>query len=168
MKKKLLSAVLSVAMVASLLMGCGSKDDEKGEVYFLNFKPEVDQVWQDIAKAYTEETGVAVKVVTAASGTYEETLKSEVAKTDAPTLFQINGPIGYNTWQDYCLDLSDTKLYSWLLDKSIAVTGKDGGVFGIPYVVEGYGIIYNNAIMSKFFAMEGALAKSMDDINNYA
>jgi ABC-type glycerol-3-phosphate transport system substrate-binding protein len=96
---------------------------------------------------YTEETGVAVKVVTAASGTYEETLKSEVAKTDAPTLFQINGPIGYNTWQDYCLDLSDTKLYSWLLDKSLAVTGKDGGVFGIPYVVEGYGIIYNNAIM---------------------
>ena len=69
MKKKLLSAVLSVAMVASLLMGCGSKDDGKGEVYFLNFKPEVDQVWQDIAKAYTEETGVAVKVVTAASGT---------------------------------------------------------------------------------------------------
>ena len=81
MKKKLLSAVLSVAMIASLLMGCGSKEDEKGEVYFLNFKPEVDQVWQDIAKAYTEETGVAVKVVTAASGTYEETLKSEVAKS---------------------------------------------------------------------------------------
>lgn len=38
------------------------------------------------------ETGVKLNVVTAASGTYEQTLKSEMAKADAPTLFQINGP----------------------------------------------------------------------------
>ncbi len=49
----------------------------------------------------------------------------------------------------------------------MAVTDGDG-VYGIPYVVEGYGIIYNNAIMNKYFAMDGAKAKSMDEINNFA
>ena len=41
-------------------------------------------------------------------------------------------------------------------------------VYGIPYVVEGYGIIYNQAIMNKYFATEGAKAASMDEINNFA
>ena len=137
-----------------------------GEVYYLNFKPEVSEIYDEIAKAYKEETGVTLKVVTAASGTYEQTLKSEIAKSDAPVLFQINGPRGYANWADYCADLKDTELYQHLSDKSLAVTVGDG-VYGIPYVVEGYGIIYNNAIMEKYFAMDGAKAASMEEINNF-
>ena len=196
MKKKIASMLLCTAMAASLLAGCGSSEtpatdaatdaaqsevaseatdvatdaaqtEATGSVYYLNFKPEVDSVWQELAAQYTEETGVPVKVVTAASGTYEQTLMSEIENTEAPTLFQINGPIGYQSWKDYCLDLSNTDLYSWLMDKSLAITGEDGGVYGIPYVVEGYGIIYNNAIMDKYFAMDGAVVASMDEINNF-
>lgn len=147
--KKVLSLVLCAAMITGMTAGCGStKDDssnDKGEVYYLSFKPELTKQWEDIAKKYEQKTGVKVKVVTAASGQYEQTLKSEIAKKDAPTLFQINGPVGYQNWKDYCVDLKDTDLYSWLRDKDMAV--KDGdGVYGIPYVVEGYGIIYNQAI----------------------
>jgi raffinose/stachyose/melibiose transport system substrate-binding protein len=138
-----------------------------GEVYYLNFKPEVADVYQKIADEYKAETGVTLKVVTAASGTYEQTLKSEIAKSDAPVLFQINGPVGYASWKDYTADLKGTDLYKHLSDKSMAVTDGDG-VYGIPYVVEGYGIIYNNAIMTKYFALAGAKAKSMDEINNFA
>jgi raffinose/stachyose/melibiose transport system substrate-binding protein len=138
-----------------------------GEVYYLNFKPEVADIYAKIADEYKKETGVTLKVVTAASGTYEQTLKSEVAKADAPVLFQINGPVGYASWKDYTADLKDTELYKHLTDKSMAVTDGDG-VFGIPYVVEGYGIIYNNAIMTKYFATAGAKAKSMDEVNNFA
>ena len=82
-------------------------------------------------------------------------------------LFQINGPVGYAAWKDYTADLKDTELYKHLSDKTMAVTDGDG-VYGIPYVVEGYGIIYNNAIMTKYFALDGAKAKSMDEINNFA
>ncbi len=139
---------------------------EGGSVYYLNFKPEVDAQWQEIAAAYTAETGVPVKVVTAASGTYEEVLKSEIAGSDAPTLFQINGPVGYNAWKDYCMDLSNTDLYNNLSDKSLAFAA-DGGVYGIPYTVEAYGIIYNDAIMQAYFAMDGAVAKSVDEINSF-
>ena len=172
MSKFIKIAATTVAAAAALtsLTACSSgadkAADDKGSVYYLSFKPEQDQIWQDVAKAYTEETGVEVKVVTAASGTYEQTLKSEVAKSDAPTLFQINGPVGLKNWIDYTADLSETDFYKNLLDPSLAVT-KDGKVYGVPYVVEGYGIIYNQKIMDKYFALGGAKVKSMDEITNF-
>ena len=58
-----------------------------GSVYYLNFKPEADAAWQALAQEYTEATGVEVKVVTAASGTYSETLTAEMDKSSMPTLF---------------------------------------------------------------------------------
>ena len=131
-----------------------------GELYYLNFKPEIAEIYAAIGEAWNAETGNTLKVVTAAAGTYEQTLKSEIAKTDAPVLFQINGPVGYGNWKDYTADLKDTELYAHLSDKSLAVTAGDG-VYGIPYVVEGYGIIYNQAIMDKYFALDGAKAASM-------
>ena len=108
-----------------------------------------------------------VKIVTAASGKYEETLKSEIAKDDAPTLFQINGPVGYQNWKEYTADLKDTELYKHLLNQDLAITDNDG-VYGIPYVEEGYGLIYNEAIMNKYFKLDGAKAKSIDEINSFA
>lgn len=145
-----------------------SGDEKVDEIYFLNFKPEIADVYDQIAKDYEAETGIKVKVVTAASGTYEQTLKTEIAKSDPPTIFQINGPVGYESWKDYCADLKSTNLYSYLTDKSLAVTSGEG-VYGIPYVVEGYGIIYNNAVMTKYFALtnKGTDVSSMDQINNF-
>lgn len=140
---------------------------EGGSVYYLNFKPEVDEQWQQIASDYTAATGVDVKVVTAASGTYEEVLKSEIAGSDAPTLFQVNEPVGYSSWKDYCMDLSNTELFKNLSDQSLAVYGEDGKPYGVPYTVEAYGIIYNDAIMQAYFAMDGAAATSIDEINSF-
>ena len=97
--KKVLALGLIAMMAAATFAGCGSKssdsasadgadgaDGSKGQVYYLNFKPEADEAWQEIAKQYTDETGVPVTVITAASGTYEETLASEIIKDEAPTL----------------------------------------------------------------------------------
>lgn len=171
--KKTFVLFLAALTGLSLAAGCGGVSGAGGpqpggsQVYFLNFKPEVSEVYADIAAAYQAETGVAIKVETASAGMYESTLRSEIAKADAPTIFQINGPVGYEGWSDYCLDLSGTKLYDMLIDKSLAVAS-GGGVYGIPYVVEGYGIIYNDAVMRKYFALPGAAAESMDEINDFA
>jgi len=175
MAKKLFTLISIILIAAFALAACATPSavateavaPSGGEVYYLNFKPEVAEIYAKIGDAYKAETGNTLKVVTAASGTYEQTLKSEIAKADAPVLFQINGPVGYADWKDYTADLKDTELYKHLSDKSMAVTDGDG-VYGIPYVVEGYGIIYNNAIMTKYFALDGAKAKSMDEINNFA
>lgn len=173
--KKIASVILCAVMLF-MLASCGNKDNpqtdsaNKGgaQVYFLNFKPEVSDVYKEIASAYEKETGVKVKVVTAASDTYETTLKSEISKSEAPTIFQINGPVGFQGWKNYCLDLKDTKLYSYLIDKDLAVTEGDG-VYGIPYVIEGYGIIYNGDIMDKYFALSDRATdiSSVDEINNF-
>lgn len=144
-----------MALAATMIAGCSSASgtsatgsDSKGRVYYLNFKPEADEYWQDLAKEYTEETGVPVTVLTAASGEYEKTLKSEMAKSEAPTLFQVNGPIGLASWKDYCADLSGTDVDKELTNKAYEL--KDGDkVAGIGYVTEAYGLITNNALLKK-------------------
>lgn len=167
MKRTRIGLVLLMVGLLFVMASCSSKE-EAGKVYYLNFKPEAAEIWEEIAEEYTAETGVEVKILTAASGNYEQTLKAEIAKRDAPTLFQINGPVGYSTWKNYCEDLSDTQLYSWLLDQDMAVKDEDG-VYGIPYVVEGYGIIYNDAIMAKYFALSNRATtyKNMSEVNNF-
>lgn len=167
-------SILAAAAAAGLLTACGGNSSSKspasgakGTVYYLSFKPEQDKVWQDVAKAYTAAKGVEVKVVTAANGTYEQTLKAEVSKSQPPTLFQVNGPVGLKSWQAYTADLSGTAFFKALLDPSMAL--KDGDqVLAVPYVEEGYGIIYNDAIMKKYFAMSGAKASSIQDIKDFA
>ncbi|MCR5735457.1 MAG: ABC transporter substrate-binding protein [Lachnospiraceae bacterium] len=173
MKKRLLSIVLGAALCVSMLAGCavptttgttdaGSNDSASsgaGKVYYLNFKPEADEQWQDLAKAYTEETGVPVTVVTAASGEYETTLMSEIAKSDAPTLFQVNGPIGLQNWKDYCYDLTGSDIVSNITSDSFLL--KDGdAIDGIAYVIESYGIITNKTLLEK-------AGYSLEDINSF-
>ncbi len=167
MKIKLFKA-LSVILILPILFLCSCMKKDKASVYFLNFKPELATAYNEIVAAYEKETGIKVKVTTAAANQYEQTLKSEIAKTDAPSIFQINGPVGYNEWKDYCADLSDTKIYNILADKSLAIT-QDGGVYGIPYVIEGYGIIYNDAIMKKYFSLKDKASKlsSAEEIKNF-
>ena len=131
-----------------------------GKVYYLNFKPEQDQDWQDLAAEYTKETGVPVTVVTAASGQYETTLMSEMEKSEAPTLFQVNGPVGLANWKDYCYDLSGSQLYGELTSDSFAL--KDGdAVTSIAYVIETYGIIYNKELLT-------AAGYKQEDIKGFA
>lgn len=152
MKKRLLALLLSAVCVMSLAVGCGSGDDKdgegKGSVYYLNFKPEQDAQWQELAEIYTEETGVEVIVETAASGQYETTLKAAMAKSDAPTLFQVNGPVGLESWKDYCYDLKDSAIAGELSSDEFALMDGDK-MAGISYVIETYGIIYNKTLLDK-------------------
>jgi len=164
--KKILSVLMASAMVAGMAAGCSTPSgsssgstDAKGKVYYLNFKPEADDDWQALAKAYTDETGVPVTVLTAASGEYEKTLKSEMAKSDAPTLFQVNGPVGLESWKDYCYDLKDSAIAGELTDDSFALMDGEK-MAGIAYVIENYGIIYNKGLLKK-------AGYSAEDITNF-
>ena len=164
--KKYFAAAMSAAMVAGLAVVPTQAEEAKGSVYYLNFKPEQATQWEDLAKVYTEQTGVEVNVLTAASGTYESTLKSEMAKDEVPTLFQVNGPVGLATWKDYCLDLKDSEVYSHLKSDDFAL--KDGdSVYGLAYVIETYGIIYNKALLADYCALDGAVIKDASEITSF-
>ncbi|MBQ8740015.1 MAG: ABC transporter substrate-binding protein [Clostridia bacterium] len=171
MSKKLLSLILCISLLLSVMLLAGCGDRGSADVYFLNFKPESADVYTEIAKKYEEETGVSVKVVTAAANTYEQTLKSEIAKSNAPTIFQVNGPIGYESWKDYCLNIEGSDFAKLLSDDTLAIRDANGeGIYAVPYVVEGYGIIYNDAIMKKYFALSDKTVEidSADQINSFA
>ncbi len=167
LKKFCKLTILGGMLLPLVFTSCWGKKS-KGEVRYLNFKPESAGVYEELAQIYEKETGVKVIIETAANNAYESTLTAKMANRNPPTLFQINGPKGYANWKDYCADLKDSELYKHLTDKSLAVTDK-GGVYGIPYVLEGYGIIYNKEITDKYFALpkKSTTFKSMDEINNF-
>ena len=173
--KKFITMGLSAVLSLSILSGCGNNgtgtntasadssgagsNGASGKVYYLNFKPEQDPQWQELAKTYTEKTGVPVTVVTAASGEYETTLMSEMAKSEAPTLFQVNGPVGLANWKDYCYDLSSAPIANELTSDAFAL--KDGdATYGIAYVIESYGIITNKKLLEK-------AGYKVEDINSF-
>ena len=143
-----------------------TKKEGTGKVYYLNFKPEQADQWVELAKQYTDLTGVQVDVQTAASGTYEPTLKSEMAKSDAPTLFQVNGPVGLATWKDYCYDLKDSDVFKNLVSNDYALMDGDK-VAGIAYVIETYGLIYNKALLNQYFELPDAEVKSIEELNSF-
>ena len=192
--KKMMALWLTAAMALGSLAGCGGGSADQGAeptttapaadsggsdapapaasgegaVYYLNFKPEQADQWVALAETYTKETGVPVTVVTATSGTYEQTLKSEMAKSEAPTLFQVNGPVGLASWKDYCYDLKDSAVYKDLSSDDFALIGDDGSVKGIAYVIETYGLIYNKKLLNDYINMDGAVITSADDIKDFA
>ncbi|MDY4895965.1 MAG: ABC transporter substrate-binding protein [Eubacteriales bacterium] len=168
--KKFLALLLTVAMVFAMAACSAPAADEtkpaeegtaapaeetseqpaaSGSVYYLNFKPEADAAWQELAKKYTELTGVPVKVVTAASGDYQTTLTSEMDKSEAPTLFQCGNQGALNTWGEYCLDLKDTDFYKEMTTDDFNLFGENGEVLAAGYCYEAFGIIVNKALLEK-------------------
>jgi len=156
--KKALSLLLVAILCVGLFAGCAG--GEKGRVYWLNFKPESDEVLQEVAKMYTEETGVKVKVLTAASGTYNQTLLAEMDKAEAPTLFVIGNQNAVKEWKDYALNLKDSAIAKELNTDAYNMYDADGNLVSIGYCYECYGIIVNPTLIEK-------AGYTMDDLKNF-
>ena len=156
--KKALSLLLIAILCVGLFAGCAG--GEKGRVYWLNFKPESDEVLQEVAKMYTEETGVEVKVLTAASGTYNQTLLAEMDKAEAPTLFVIGNQNAVKEWKDYALNLKDSAIAKELNTDAYNMYDADGNLVSIGYCYECYGIIVNPTLIEK-------AGYTMDDLKNF-
>ena len=132
-----------------------------GRVYYLNFKPEADATMQELAALYTEQTGVPVKVVTAASGQYSDTLTAEMAKTEAPTIFNIGNLSGLNDWDEYALNLADTAVANELTTDEFNLYNDADELKAIGFCFESYGIIVNKALLEK-------AGHSVEEITDFA
>lgn len=133
----------------------------EGRVYYLNFKPEADGTMQELAKLYTETTGIPVKVVTAASGTYSDTLTAEMAKSEAPTIYNIGNKSGLKDWDEYALDLTGTAIAGELTTDEFNLYNDAGELKAIGHCFESYGIIVNKALLEK-------AGHSIDEIKDFA
>ena len=157
--KKILALLLALVMVFALC-ACGSKSST-GSVYWLNFKPESDEVLQKVAKLYTDKTGVPVKVVTAASGTYSQTLTAEMDKSTPPTLFVVGNANSVKDWSDYVVDLKGTPIANELNTDAYNLYDENGKLVSIGYCFECYGIVVNPDHVA-------AAGHSMDELKNFA
>ncbi|MBR3641738.1 MAG: ABC transporter substrate-binding protein, partial [Oscillibacter sp.] len=164
--KKALAIALALLMLLSLA-ACGEKKEEgaapaakTGSVYWLNFKPESDEALHQIADLYKEKTGVEVKVVTAASGTYNQTLTAEMDKSDPPTLYVVGNVNSVRDWADYALDLTGTPIAEQLNTDAYNLYDENGKLVSIGYCFECYGIIVNPALVE-------AAGHSMDELKNF-
>ena len=166
--KKFLAMLLALVMALSLV-ACGEKKDDTkteggdtatGSVYYLNFKPESDAAWQTLAAAYTAETGVPVKVVTAASGQYDTTLTAEMDKDAAPTMFQVGNLGAVNSYGEFCYNLEGTDVYNQMTTHDFDLKNADGETVSIGYCYEAFGIIVNKALLEK-------AGHSIDEITNF-
>ena len=185
--KKNLAILMTLVLVMGLFAGCGNGNTQQttaapaadatteapateapateapaasGSVYYLNFKPEADTAWQELAKTYTEQTGVPVTVVTAASGTYDDTLTAELDKSEAPTMFQAGNQGAIDSYGEWCLDLRGTDVYNEMTTDDFNLTGEDGSVLSIGYCYESFGIIVNKALLEQ-------AGHSVDEITNF-
>ena len=176
--RKAAALTMAALMAGTALAGCGggnngaSKADgtadsaskaasgAKGSVYWLNFKPEIDETLQDLAKKYTKAKGVDVKVVTAASGTYSTTLTAEMDKSNPPTLFVIGNQQGVKDWGDFALDLKGTAIEKELNTDAYNLYDANGKLVSIGYCYECYGIIANPTLIEQ-------AGHTMDEIKNF-
>ena len=157
--KKFLALILALVMALSLVACGGGSNDAQGSgdgdatatgsVYYLNFKPEADQAWQDLAAAYTAETGVPVKVVTAASGQYDTTLTAELDKDAAPTMFQVGNVGAVNSYGEFCYNLEGTDVWNQMTTHDFDLKNADGETVSIGYCYEAFGIIVNKALLEQ-------------------
>ena len=179
--KKLIAMLLALALVLGLAAcaadapatddntpavggdNAGNEGDTAatGSVYYLNFKPEADAAWQELAATYTAQTGIEVKVVTAASGTYSDTLTAEMAKDEAPTLFQCGNAQGLLDWGEYCLDLTGTAFAGELTTNDFNLYDEAGALKAVGYCYEAFGIIVNKALLAE-------AGYSVEDIKDFA
>ena len=157
--KKFLAMLLAVAMVLSMAVMASA--EETGSVYYLNFKPEFDAALQELAATYTEKTGVEVKVVTAASGQYSDTLTAEMGKTSAPTIFNIGNMAGLDDWDEYALDLNGTAIADELTTNDFNLYNADGELKALGHCYESFGIIVNTELLDK-------AGHSLDEIKDFA
>lgn len=164
--KKFTAILLVLALCLTSIFAQGAAEQgqatkKTGSVYWLNFKPESDAALQSLAQAYTAETGVPVKVVTAASGTYNETLTAEMDKSEPPTLFVVGNQGAVSSWGDYCLDLTGTAIANELNTDAYNLYDANGKLCSIGYCYEAFGIIVNKELLAK-------AGYSLSDITNFA
>lgn len=141
--KKLLAVVLSLAMVLALT-ACGgggggeeSTSSSDGFTIF-NSKMEIQDQFEELAKQYTEETGVPVEVYYS-QDTVSAHLATKYASKDPYTLNMVDAKDIYSVAKEYGVDMSDQ---DWVGDTDYAIS-VDGKVLGFPTCIEARGIIYN-------------------------
>lgn len=126
-----------------------SKDPVVVDIF--QFKVEFKDSFENAAKAFTAANpNITVNIETVGGGAdYGAALKTKFNSGSEPAVFNIGGPQDVADWKAKLADISSTNIAKNVLDGLLTGVTVDGKVFGLPYNIEGYGLIYNKAIFEK-------------------
>lgn len=161
-RTKLLVGILSLAVFAGTLTGCGegSKKASKHDYsfYIFNGKSENADALEKLVKEYETEKGVKVKVFSLGTTEVTDTLRSAMNSDEKPSIFSI-GAGALTEWKEggFAKDLNETipelKELANSVPESMRLKTKDGENYGIPYNIEGYGLITNKKMIADLFGL---------------
>lgn len=147
----------------------GSNDkqsaDKKTTVDIFQFKVEFKNQFEELAKQYEKDNpDVKINIETVGGGSdYGAALKSKFSSGNEPTIYNVGGPEDVQMWQDKLADLSDTEAAKQALKGTLDGVTNSKGVFGLPYNVEGYGVLYNKKLF-KEAGIDASTIKTLTDL----
>ena len=173
MKKKFISLLLAGTLVTSMVLtGCGSKEtpsteenttqtestdtEDTGEeanttekqadkIVIFQSKVEIIDQLEACAEEYTEETGVEVEVWGTTGDDYLQQLKTKLSNNQGPTIFSLAPGSESVELKNYIAPLDDLSIVP---DVATGMADQiDGKTVGIPYTLEGFGVVYNNNLI---------------------
>ncbi|HHV75085.1 MAG TPA: carbohydrate ABC transporter substrate-binding protein [Thermoanaerobacterium sp.] len=115
------------------------------------FKVEIKDALQNAINTYMKENpNVKINLETVGGGQdYGAALKAKFNSGSEPAIYNVGGPQDVATWKPKLADLSDTKAAKAALPGTLTGVTQDGKIYGLPFDLEGYGLIYNKQIFSK-------------------
>lgn len=147
--KKIIVSFLAVLISAMplCLSGCGKA--EAKTVYIAASNASDLEMLERAAKLYKEETGKNVEVKT------ETDQKAKDLSENKATVFEIGTTEEFEDLKDYCADIENTTLNSYLPDKRLALRSDDGKkTYAVPFSISGFGIVYNKKIFDKYYDLK--------------
>lgn len=104
-------------------------------------KVEIADQLEKVAADYSAANGVEVEVWGAAGDDYRNQLQARMASGEGPVIFSLGGGSELTQFRQYVTDLT-SQPYVANISPGLALE-EDGTVFGVPYGIEGYGLVVN-------------------------
>jgi raffinose/stachyose/melibiose transport system substrate-binding protein len=119
-------------------------------ITLLNTKAEIQAQLEDVAKVFSaENSGITLEIQPVQASTSPfQALSTLYASGNAPSLAMMD-PADIPLFAEKFLDLKNEKWVKDSTDNFEAVKTKSGAIMAFPLTVEGYGLIYNKAVLAK-------------------
>ncbi len=125
--------------------GNNSGGEKEGKITIFQSKTEIMSELNALAKAFTAETGIEVEVWETTGDSYYSDLKTGLSTESGATIFSLQPGAESTEMSDYLEDLSGLSFIDKIGEGMADVI--DGKTVGIPYTVEGFGMVYNSNLI---------------------
>jgi raffinose/stachyose/melibiose transport system substrate-binding protein len=147
-RKLTASFAISCGVVLALFLsgGCFRDSPEESRIVIFQSKTEITTQLEEAARAYQREKNVEVEVWIATGDDYFHQIRTRIVNNQGPTLFSLGFGPEVAQMADYLENLGDLPFVKDIPGPLLAKTG--GKAVGIPYTVQGFGIVYNKSLIN--------------------